>query len=104
LVNFYLLEQDLPNLLLGFERSSSTGLKCPQVEPWVKFGSESIDESDKSLDDWAKGGEMGEVQYKAGLKVLNYHEVNKGEEASREKDSRNMIGCCLTIRSYGKAT
>jgi hypothetical protein len=87
LANCYLLERDLPNLLLGFGCSSSTGLKRPQVEPWVKLGLGSIEENDKSLDDWVKGGEMEEVQYKAGLKVLNSHEANKGEELSSEKDS-----------------
>jgi hypothetical protein len=36
-----LLERDHPNLSLDFGRSSSTGLKRPQVEPWAKLGVES---------------------------------------------------------------
>jgi hypothetical protein len=61
-----LLEQDHPNLSLDLGHSSSTGLKRPQVEPWVKSWMESIDQIDNSQEDWVKGGEMAEVQHKAG--------------------------------------
>jgi hypothetical protein len=36
------------------------------VEPWEKLGVMSIDEIDKSLDDWVKGGEMGKSSIKLG--------------------------------------